>query len=394
MKINIEIGKQGKLKNKNNIFVKITRFETGYFIITENNKIGPFSDIFLEKKNDDELIVACVDNDAYFYKLNSKGLSLKEIIKISTNMESDINNYLKNNSLEELDNLFIDCKLVGKKNKFSIYLDSNNDLFVVDSSLPLKDVDEYKKFEDYESLLKYYDEKNIDLFIAETYNKTKKFYRNFINFNDFISYPKNLKINDLSHTELINIVTGKDFFKDFFYRAKKNYIKISKTDEKANEYLNNGYVELKYFSLDKMKENYSEEINEFIKCFEEKKLSFSQNAINFIKDNDSIDFEKLAQYLDKITISDIDIKAQREIGAKRPLTIGIFTSILTAIIDKYNEENTPIDDDYKMPKNLKAIYEDQYEILFNLTNDKMENLYNQLLVAQKEKFDKLIKSKK
>ena len=69
----------------------------------------------------------------------------------------------------------------------------------------------------------------------------------------------------------------------------------------------------------------------------------------------------------------------------------MFHNILYVSLCKLQDIESTFIEDYKMGKNFKVVYPQEYESLWNLTLEKLPDLYDQFLKYQQEKFTKMLK---
>lgn len=376
--LKIELNKSGRLKNKYDNVIKIGRNSKGCFIVTESMKCGPFERIFIDKApNGDELIIGYTPSETEFYRVNPRGINLDKQIKVSIEDLTD-------SKKKEIS--FEGCELIGSVNGHSIFFNKEEGLFFAVNTLKeIKDVNEYKMFDSYEELTDYYKENNIDLHSKEIQSKANTYKKVLINFDNLYAFVNNLRVSDLNDEILFDIVAGRNTLKKIYSLARPAFIQEVKTERKYNTLIEQGYEEIKNTSYETVSKNKTEEISKYIYLVEDKLFDLKDKCISTIKKNNPLDFNKLADYLRKVTIVEIPSGAQRELSAKRPLTRQIFLGIITAGLDRMKLEGIDVSEYYYSLTNISSVYPEEVEKLREIALERLPELYDQYFEERAKK---------
>lgn len=391
--LTMDIGRAGGLKNEYNHPIKVGHANKGYFIILNDLKKGPYSRVFLDKINDDLVLIGYSVSGSELFRIDKEGLTLIE--KLNTPLTDLMPLLNRLNKLVEESNkeLFANCKLLGKIGYYSIFLDDNNKFFAVDTTVPLTELSQYSKFEEYEDLLTYYKEKGIDLYSSTVANAANKLKRTFVKFEDLYSYISSLTLEDLSYEMKMDIVAERNIFKEVFNKAKKATSISVRTDEEADELIEDGYSELKHQSMEKLNQSYSAEFKKIGLLMEKMQKELKDDCIFSIKKEDNIDFETLNEYMKKVSMRDLPVKAHREFSARKSLNQTIFSCMLNSCFEKLKENGIVISEAYTSVKNFRMIYPEEFEELWRIALNKMPDLTQEYIEVEKEKFANILKNK-
>lgn len=381
--LKLDLGKSGRLKNTYDHPLKIGRNENGYFIFVGDKKYGPFTNIFIDRETK-ETLIGYTSESTLIFTMDEKKVNIEENNMNATLLEK-LNDLLGIKEIEE----FKDCKLVGKANNYTIYLDPSNNFFLVSGNI--KPLSEYPKFYDYDELVRHYRGKDVYVNNPTISEYAKQIKRVFIKFSDYNEFIATLTANDLSEETKLDIAAQRDIFKGLLIQARDNCHKVVNNEEDANKLLSDGYIELDFKTVEKLKKSYPEQYEILVKLVNDKATELKDACIASIKDSDNINFEELKDCINQVKITDISDASRREIGAKRPLTPGIFSSILTAAFTKLREVHPEIREDYIMAKNFKVIYPDEFEELRLIAQERMPSLYEEYFENQKQKFANMLK---
>lgn len=381
--LKLDLGKSGRLKNTYDHPLKIGRNENGYFIFVGDKKYGPFTNIFIDRETK-ETLIGYTSESTLIFTMDEKKVNIEENNMNATLLEK-LNDLLGIKEIEE----FKDCKLVGKANNYTIYLDPSNNFFLVSGNI--KPLSEYPKFYDYDELVRHYRGKDVYVNNPTISEYAKQIKRVFIKFSDYNEFIATLTANDLSEETKLDIAAQRDIFKGLLIQARDNCHKVVNNEEDANKLLSDGYIELDFKTVEKLKKSYPEQYEILVKLVNDKATELKDACIASIKDSDNINFEELKDCINQVKITDISDASRREIGAKRPLTPGIFSSILAAALTKLREVHPEIREDYIMAKNFKVIYPDEFEELRLIAQERMPSLYEEYFENQKQKFANMLK---
>lgn len=382
--LKLEVGKAGNLKNFYEHPLKIGRNEEGYFIYTKDKKHGPFTNVFLEKGSN-EMLIGYNPSQTLLLVMEEKKINIEENALTAPLLEK-LNTLLgitKNDA-------FKDCKLVGKATNYYVYLDANNMFFIAENNNP-SSLTESPRFFDYEELVRHYRTNEIYINNPVVAEQARKMKRVFIKFEDYNNFISNLKVEDLSEENKLDIVAQRDIFKDLLLQTRDNCHKVANSEEDANKLLNEGYIELDFKTIEKFKKSYPEQYETLINLVNSKSEELKEACIGNIKANDNIPFDELKEEIKKVKITDLNDTARREISAKRPLTTNIFSNILAAALTKLREKYPSIREEYNMGKNFKAIYPEEFEELRLIAQERMPSLYEEYFEYQKQKFANMLK---
>ena len=381
--LKLDLGKSGRLKNTYDHPLKIGRNENGYFIFVGDKKYGPFTNIFIDRETK-ETLIGYTSESTLIFTMDEKKVNIEENNMNATLLEK-LNDLLGIKEIEE----FKDCKLVGKANNYTIYLDPSNNFFLVSGNI--KPLSEYPKFYDYDELVRHYRGKDVYVNNPTISEYAKQIKRVFIKFSDYNEFIATLTANDLSEETKLDIAAQRDIFKGLLIQARDNCHKVVNNEEDANKLLSYGYIELDFKTVEKLKKSYPEQYEILVKLVNDKATELKDACIASIKDSDNINFEELKDCINQVKITDISDASRREIGAKRPLTPGIFSSILAAAFTKLREVHPEVREDYIMAKNFKVIYPDEFEELRLIAQERMPSLYEEYFENQKQKFANMLK---
>lgn len=381
--LKLDSGKSGRLKNTYDHPLKIGRNENGYFIFVGDKKYGPFTNIFIDRETK-ETLIGYTSESTLIFTMDEKKVNIEENNMNATLLEK-LNDLLGIKEIEE----FKDCKLVGKANNYTIYLDPSNNFFLVSGNI--KPLSEYPKFYDYDELVRHYRGKDVYVSNPTISEYAKQIKRVFIKFSDYNEFIATLTANDLSEEAKLDVAAQRDIFKGLLIQARDNCHKVVNNEEDANKLLSAGYIELDFKTVEKLKKSYPEQYEILVKLVNDKTTELKDACIASIKDSDNINFEELKDCINQVKITDISDASRREIGAKRPLTPGIFSSILAAALTKLREVHPEIREDYIMAKNFKVIYPDEFEELRLIAQERMPSLYEEYFENQKQKFANMLK---
>lgn len=371
--IKLEINKAGSLKNQYNVSIKIGRTTKGYFIVTENNKYGPFEKVFIEKE-DDVILIGSNQNESKLYRLCEDGLILEK--------KETIDLFSKKQEFES-------CRLLGQVNAYSIFFDdTNGKFFAVNNLTSIKQLSEYPKFDSYESLLNYYATNNISLNDKDIRSLVNKMKKIFIKIEDLIEISNNLSIDKIDEDILFDIVANRSILKKLYLSNRFRLLKIVMSEKIANDLLDNGYIEIKNTSFENLMKVFPEDMKKYTDIVESKISKLQSDTIEYIKRKDSFSFEEIVANINKISIVDLPVKIQAEISANRPLTNQIFSGILMFALD--NTSN--IRNEYKVITNFKAVYPEQYDKLWEIAKLRLPDLYKEYYDERAKKIAKLLKS--
>ena len=391
--LTMDIGRAGGLKNEYNHPIKVGHANKGYFIILNDLKKGPYSRVFLDKINDDLVLIGYSVSGSELFRIDKEGLTLIE--KLNTPLTDLMPLLNRLNKLVEESNkeLFANCKLLGKIGYYSIFLDGNNKFFAVDTTLPLTELSKYSKFEEYEDLLAYYKEKGIDLYSNTVANAANKLKRNFVKFEDLYTYISSLTLEELPYDMKMDIVAERNMLKDVFNKAKKATAISVRTDEEANELIEDGYYELKHQSIEKISQSYPTEFKKIAALIEDMQKELKDACTISIKEEDAIDFKKLNECMEAVSMRDLPVKAHREFSARKALNQTIFSCMLNSCFEKLSENGIVINEAYTSVKNFRMIYPEEFEELWRIALNKMPDLTEEYIEVEKEKFANIIKNK-
>ena len=237
----------------------------------------------------------------------------------------------------------------------------------------------------------YYKSKNISLYNQGIANQAAKLKRVFIKFDNFYGFINSVKASDLPEEIQLDIALDRTTFKPFFMLTRKECIKSVKSDEEASNLLRNGYVEFPYRSIEKFKSAFPLQYEKLNELISNKAISLKEECVCYLKEKDNINFDNLYNAISQVKISDLNDASRKEISAKRPLTPTIFSGVIGACIDKLKEQGIHIREDYKITKVLRTMYPNESQILWKLINNRLQDLYNEYVEYQKEKFNKMIR---
>lgn len=381
--LKLDLGKSGKLKNTYEHPLKVGRNEEGYFIFVGDKKYGPFTNVFLEKEAR-EVLIGYTPESTLIFSMDEKKVNI-ETNNLSASLLEKLNDLLGIKEIEE----FKDCKLVGKANNYTIYLDPSNNFFLVSGNT--KPLSEYPKFYDYDELVRHYRGRNVYVNNPVVAEYARNIKRVFIKFSDYNEFIATLSVNDLSEEIKLDIAAQRDIFKNILIQARDNCHKVVNNEQDANKLLSEGYIELDFKTIEKLKKSYPEQYEILVKLVNDKATELKDACIASIKANDNIDFEELKECINQVKITDLSDASRREVGAKRPLTPGIYSSILTAAFTKLRETHPEIREDYIMTKNFKVIYPGEFEDLRLIAQERMPSLYEEYFENQKQKFANILK---
>ncbi len=382
IEIKSENGKTGKIKNAYNFLIKAEKVNNHYFLTIDNEKYGPFARLFLSKQDNDDSILICYSpKESHIINITEKGIN---ITKRNITALSQIKEY---DSPSKKTNI----QLLGNVNNYSIYF-GNNQFFAFNNEDENKEIENCIKFDEYDDLVDYY-KKNyaISLNSPKITALSLKLKRIFVNFDEIYEYINSLKTNDLTDELQLDIVMDRSIFKNIFIKARKACSKSPNSKDEIADLLNNGYVEFEYRTIEKLKQIFQEQYDKLNELVNNKATILKEECLLSLKEKDNFNFDILYETIAQIKITDLNDTARKEISAKRPLVTSIFSSVISSCIDKLAQQGIHIRDEYKMPKNLKAMYPDEYEVLWQLVDNRLPILYNEYFEYQKEKFSNLAK---
>lgn len=376
--LKIELNKSGRLKNKYDSVIKIGRNSKGCFIVAEEIKAGPFERIFIDRNDKgEELIVGYTPTETTYFRVNPKGINLDKQVKISIEE-------LTNTKKQEVS--FEGCDLLGEANGHSIFFNKEEGVFFAVNTLKeTKNISEYSKFDSYEELIDFYKSRGIDIHSKEIQTKANTYKKVLVNFDKLYEYIDNLHVEDLSDEILFDIVTGRNTVKKVFSLARPTFITEVKTEVKYNDLIREGYEEIKSTSYEAVSKSKTEEISKYIYLVENKIFNLKDDCVRTIKEKHPLDFNKLADYLRKVTIVEIPSGAQRELSAKRPLTRQIFLGIITAGLDRMKLEGIDVSEYYYSLTNISSVYPEEVEKLREIALERLPELYDQYFEERAKK---------
>ena len=381
IEIKLENQKNGKIKNSYNLPIIAEKTNNHFFVTINEKKYGPFARLFLAKQdNGDSIIIGYFPKESQVIRITKKGINVSKRCITSNSQLKEYDSPSKKSNIQ----------LLGVINNYSIYF-SDNQFFAINNEDENKNFDNCFKFDDFEDLVEYYREQNISLNSTKISSMALKVKRIFVNFDEIYNYVESLTINDLDEELQLDIVMERNIFKKFFSMAKKACSKTPNSQEDITNLLNSGYVELEYRSLEKLKQLFTEQYNKLNELVNNKSSNLKEDCLVSLKEKDNLNFDNLYKIIDEIRITDLNDTARKEISAKRPLVTSIFSSVISSSIDKLAKQGIHIREEYKMPKNLKTIYPDEYEVLWQLIDKRLPTFYNEYFEYQKERFSKLIK---
>lgn len=370
--IKLDIGKGTRLKNEYNLPVKVGRKENGYYVIFDRKGKGPFEKIFVDKSDDgDELIVCYNKEESKTYLIDIYGLTLAKKEKIS---------------LEKLcapkprkPISFENCELLlSTRDHYIFYNDENDVFFAATYEDESKNISSLKTFKSYDELVEYYRQiEHIDLFNHSVSTILKKKLKTFINFKDLNFKATTLNLTNLSEDILFDLAAEKNSLKKIFDFHKNGSVTTTYSSKKESELLVNGYTKTSSITFDSLCQIHSDQMKFYCDILLNKLSNISLDCAYYLRKTDNIDFGKLREFLDHISITNLSRKAGAEISAKRPLTKGIFSEMLEFAFDKLEKEGTTIKQGYRKLINLKNIYPEEYEMLWQIAAYKQNDLYNE-----------------
>lgn len=372
----LENGKARIIKTKHETEVKIGRRNDNYYIIQNSKSRGPFEKILLDKTENDNFIIGYTKEESRFYIIDTEGLKLVKKEKIN----------LENTKKEEVD--LDNCVLIGKIHDYSIFIDNNTGkLFVVNTKESIKPLDEYPKFDNYDDLVNCYRQNfNISLFSIEMRSLVSKQAHLLINFKDLYSSTIQLTLEQLPEEILFDILTDRAATKKIFDVQKKQFFTNVYGEEKTNELIKQGYTQLTASTYENILKKHPSEMNPYYNLLQNKIAELKKNCSNYIKQTDNINLYRLECLLGKLSIKDLPYHSLREITANRPLTKGIFLSMLCACFDKLEEEGTTIKHGYRKSNNFQVTYPTEYSTLWEIASKKLPELSDEYFEERKKTF--------
>lgn len=374
--ISLENGKARLLKNKYDIDVRVGKKDDKYFIIHNSKARGPFEKIILEDDNENELTIMGYNHEtSKIYCINEEGLSLIKKEKI------DLENYKREKKG------FNNCTFITNINNYSIFLDNkSNKLFVVNSDENLKNVDDYMKFNTFNELKNYYiEQKNIYLRDPRLTASLSKNMSLFIRFSDLYKDIINLNLSELPDDIIFDILADRSVFKKIFdVEKEKLIVYVPSNSSKEQELIDANYTKIKYIGYETLLKSNFSEIDTFNNLLQNRIKDLKNDAPLYLKESDEIDFYKLELLMSSLSIKDLPCKVCSEIGANRPLTKGIFLSMLCACFEKLEKEGYTIRYGYRNLTNFSICYPNQYSILWGIALDKLPSLYTEYFEERKK----------
>lgn len=363
----LDNGKALLLKNKYEMNVKIGKRDNSYYIIHNSKARGPFKKILLDSANAENVIIGYNDEERKFYSIDSTGLKL--IKKEKINLDEETNHTIN------LDN----CTLVSTIDSYSIYINENTGkLFVIDTKGKKNTLSTYKEFDTYEDLINYYKQNyDISLFGIEARAVLSKEAHLLIKFKDLYSSTIQLKPDDLSEDILFDILTDRFAIKKIFDMQKRKLFTTIYGSKKSNELIEQGYKELTSSTYENILKRYPDEMALYYDLAQNKINELKPNCSSYIKQTDDLDFCRLESHLHKLSIKDLPKQSITEITANRPLSKGVFLSMLCACFDKLEEEGSSIKQGYRKSNNFKYTYPNEYSRLWNIASSKLPELSNE-----------------
>ena len=376
--LSLENGKARLVKNAYDIEVKIGRKNDNYFIIHDSKSRGPFEKIFLNKTDIGNVIIGYNKEESKFYTINKDGLKLIKKEQLNIEKTPNINENI------EFDN----CKLVVKFNELFVFVDnSSGKLFIVNSKQKIKDLSDYPKFTTYDDLLNYCkDQFKISINTMQTRSLISKEAHLLIKFKDLYSSAINLSLDHLPDEILFDILTDRIVMKKIFDLQKKELFVHVYGDQKVAELIEDGYTTLKVSTLDTLLRNYPEQMKPYFDLLQTKIEELKRNCLTHIKKTDNIDFYKLESFLYNLSIKDLPRSSIAEITANRPLTRGIFMSMICACFDKLEKEGNSIKQHYRVTNNFKVTYPHEYSILWDIACKRLPDLSKEYFDERKKLF--------
>ena len=153
MKIELKLNQVRQLKNKYGHIVKIARKDNGYFIIDENGGYGPFININVELKKDENNIETLLYAFTSYTncKVYQVGYEKLQLIK-SIDTTEDVATYLDKNYDITKEEQFKECELVAKVQPYAILRNKEGQFFLVNYTQKLQPIENYRKFDTYAEL--------------------------------------------------------------------------------------------------------------------------------------------------------------------------------------------------------------------------------------------------
>lgn len=379
--VKIELNKFARLKNKHNLLVKIGQKSNGFYIITETSKHGPFEKLFMHlDKNKNEMIIGYNPLKTEYYKISEKGLILEDQIKISIEELTKI----KPNEVK-----FDGCILIANVNGHAILFDDNNGVYLAVNTLEeIKPYEKYPKFDSYKELCTYYCERSTNLYDQFVTTLANKHRTLLINFNKLHSFVNSLQVSDLDDELIFDIIKDRKIEKKLFTKNQDKFIVTGKTSKMTNEYLNNGYQEIKNFTYQTLAKNFPVEMSGFSLLLDKKISELKEQCIMTAKEEKSIDIDLLIKCFNEVSIKEISHDIQKEISAGRPLTKYIFLEILTAAFNKMRKEGNTITVQFQNIAAFQTLYPQAYDKLWEIGLVKLNKLYDEFYLEKSKKINK------
>ena len=352
--VQLELNKLRTLKTNFDQVVKIGRNDKGYFIIDDKIKRGPFEKIFIDSK-DKYAIIGYNLEESKIYELDTNGISLTKKEKL--NLE-DLTN---NNELKK-------CTLIDSIDNYTIYLDTRDEkFFAIKNNTTVKQISDYKKFDSYIDLIDYYSQFQVYLFNNRTSVYLTKNTKHYIDFNKLYTCMENFDIHSCPKEILFDIITQRNIKKSIFTFFQNQLIRTTLVDDKMQEYLKNGYTEIKSTHFEGIMKTSIKQLQPYLDILEEKMPYFHEESLKILKNN-TIDFDKLEQLISNIDLEDLPLKTRDEIVYSRIFTPQVFGEFLNVAITRLNVKD--LHEGYKKHINFKVLYPEEYNKLQQIVKEK------------------------
>ena len=246
--LKLEIGKAVRINNQYAHKIVVRHKEAGYYIETDRDKFGPYLRMFFEKspKHNDDTFITCYNLDqSAIYRVGIYGLEVADVIDTSVQASKMLNKLFKKEVEME------GCTLLGTQNGYSVFMDSNEEFFVVNNNESIKPVEEYEKFKTYKDLVSYYKSKDIKLYNDVMMRLSKD--ASFIDLNAAKQIIKGLKFENASTSLQGCLKAGlpyRDSFVDFVFFMEENIVKIKKVLLNNNKHYETELNEKGFYRID------------------------------------------------------------------------------------------------------------------------------------------------
>jgi len=343
--VKLEVGQGARLKNQYQHNIVLLHQQDGYYIGADNQRFGPYFKLFFEKSskhNDDIFITGYNLDKSTIYRVGIYGIEVADVVDTSVRASKMLNKIIKEEIKIE------GCTLLGVERGYSVFLDADNKVFIVNNEEEIKPVEQYEKFDTFKELVKFYRAKGILVYDDEIERLSKDSI--FADINGLEDIIKELTIEDLPTSMQGRVKAGYPYDNELYgcnskflvdklkekgkiKKVKKIFIKNDKTYEQQlndNGYyiisVNNKISDLIYFS--KRHEQEYARVCEAFKRQYYKILSnteIDENTLKAVKDLLKMD---PTRYIGRTLICNYE-----------QFTIETFEIILDKMIREYNDTN-------------------------------------------------------